>query len=383
MKLTASAMVKQASKAKKLQNFGKAWKVGDKGICFYPVTFDEESGSPDLLVAGEWGYSVNDMTELGIKASFIPSNAEIDNDGVPVIPDITSQFARIANAFLEGEKEQEIAKLKAKTWPNEASLQAAMAKVTAQYDKQNLKGKKPVISRLKLLITTECVYVPLENDKPQWDKARLYAQSLSTDRIDKIRAIIKDKMYGVTNDSKWVEVQYNFVASDNEKSTAGKVAPAGITPEYSLFARFPESESQLKAILGQLPEDSDIIMHHNYSYRHIDETVLKRAFSSYAITKSEALDFLPEDTEEAVIKSARLIRDLEIVGSLQPGAFKGKIEAKLAELDALEPEVKPAVKPADEASLNKAAPSVETLLHNPLLADADDAAKADLSDVEL
>lgn len=376
-------MVKQASKAKKLQNFGKAWKVGDKGICFYPVTFDEETQSPDLLVAGEWGYSVNDMNELGIKASFIPSNAEIDNDGVPVVPDITSQFSRIANAFIEGEKQRELDKLSSKQWPNEAALKAAIAKVEAQYDKQNLKAKKPVISRLKLLITTECVYVPMENDIPQWDKARLYAQSLSTDRIDKIRAIIKDQMFGVTKDSKWVEVQYNFVASDNEKSTAGKVAPAGITPEYSLFARFPDSEAQLKAALSQLPEDSDIIMHHNYSYRHVDESVLKRAFSSYAIMNSDTLGFLPEDTGDAVVKSAALIRDLEVLNSIPAGELHDRLEAKIAELDAVAPTAAPKPMPATEAPLNAAAPTVGELLKNPLLADADDATNADIADVDL
>ena len=380
MRMSARGAVKVASKAKKLRNLSKAWEVGDKAIVLYPIYFDAETGEKELLVAAEWGYTVNDFKGLGLNATFIPSNAEIGDDGTPVAPDVTAQFARLAPAFIAGEKEAKTEALIKKPWPTTAAQKQAMTELEHQYDtKNNPSAKKPVVSRLQMHISTEVVYIPMKDEKPDWDKAAVYSQKMTADRIDKLYKIIKDKMYDVKDTDTYLEVQYDFVAADNNKSTAGRAAPVGLTPEYKMVNRFPDDINKLEALVSQLPTDSDIIKNHNYSYKKFSEAQLKAAFSQYSIMNCESLDTVPADYTDNVVNSAKLIKELSLFSALKNEELK---EAITEQLNSVE----------EEAANGNGAPTFQeltnptnatdnatasALVNNPAFADED------LSDVDL
>lgn len=375
MRMSARGAVTVASKAKKLRGFGKAWKVGDKGIVLYPLFHNEETGDVDLLVAACWGYKVNDMNALGVKAIFIPSNAEINDDGEPVVPDVTSQFSRLAPAFVAGEKNRKMMQIDSKAWPTPSAMKAASTQLENEYDvKNNPKAKKSVISRLQLYISTEVIYVPIVADKPDWANAALYSQALSNDRISKLYAIINDSKFNITPDSRYLEVQYDFVATDGEKSTAGRCQPVGITPEYALKNRFPDDASKLDMLVNQLPEDSKIIMNHNYSYRKISESTLRAAYSAYAVMHSEDLDTLPDDAKEQATKSARLIKELSILPMVKDESLVNLINEELAKEEPVAAPIKP-------AAVADGAPKITDLMNNPARAADED--QEELDDVNL
>ena len=335
MRMSARGAAKVASKARKLSNFGKCWNVGDKGIVLYPIYWDDETESVELLVSAEWGYRVNSMDKLGIKATFIPSNAEINEDGVPVVPDITSQFSKIAPAFIAGEKAAAELKLEQKSWPSAAAQKAAMESLEKEYDtKNNPDAKKAVIGKLCYLITTECIYIPMKDDKPDWENARLVAQSLSSAKLNKLCTIIGDKMYGIGKDNKYLEVQYNFTAADGKKSTAGKNDPVGISAGMHLSERFPDDVSKLNALADQLPTDSDVIKNHNYSFMHFPEAQLKSVFQAYCVLNSENLDSVPEDWQDTVVKSAKFIDELSFTNNISNESLRKSILERLEEENA-------------------------------------------------
>lgn len=382
MRTSARGLVKTASKAKKLQNFGKAWQVGDKGIAFYPIYKNEETGEMELLAAGAWGYRVNDMKALGLKASFIPSLSEIDENGRPVVQDIVSQFSRLAPVFIAGEKESRVRVLESKNWPNQAALKSALEKLDAEYDTANsLEAKRAVIGRLSLYISTEVLYVPIVNDVPQWQNARVYSQTLSNERISKLMAIIDDKQYGVQETDTCVEVQYDFIASDNKKATAGKAAPVGVTDAYKLKNRFPDKAEDLKRLIAELPDSTEVIENHNYSFNRISEADLKRAFTSYALFNSQYLDTIPEDREEQAVACAQIISDLEIMDSLSNQEFKDKLLEQLKDSESV---TQPVIQQMqDSVPMPTEAPTLQGLMNNPNRASEADIDALALEDVNL
>lgn len=377
MRMSARGAITVASKAKKLRNFGKAWKVGDKGIVLYPLFKNEETGEPELLVAATWGYKVNDMNLLGIKATFIPSNAEINENGEPDVPDVTSQFSRLAPAFIAGEKEAKINAANNKNWPSPQSLRTALEQIERDYDvKNNPKAKKAIISRLQMYISTEVIYIPIVQDKPDWANAGLYSQSLSNERINKLYAIMSDKKYAITGDSRFMEVQYDFIAADGEKSTAGKCQPVGQPPEYMLKSRFPDDAAKFDALVDQLPTESKLIMNHNYSYRKISEATLRSAFSNYSIINSDALNTVPDDYHDSVVHAASLIEELSLKQSITNEKLIADIDAELAKRATEAP-----IKPTPTAAVSSGAPTINDLMSNPARADASE--QEDLDNVSL
>lgn len=381
MRLTGRGAMKVASKARKLQNFGKAWKVGDKGIVLYPIFKDPATGLTELLVACVWGYRVNDVKTLGVGASFIPSTVEISDDGKPVTPDLPYQFSFLASAFITGEKNAREKALEAKPWPSNSAYKSALEALNAEYDtKNNTKARKPIISRLQLYISTECIYVPMVNDKPDWDNAQVYAQTLSNERIAKLMNLIDEPKFAVDANEGYLEVQYDFVAADNEKSTAGRVAPVGVTPEYRLKNRFPDDEARLNQLVSLLPKDSDIISNHNYSYSKVDMTKLKNALTNYSILNSENLDAVGKDDIESLARSADLIKELSIFEALKNDEIKTRITEELeknkSEIEAIAPNYA-----AAQEAANETPPTLQGLMNSEFR--ADDAESEDLNDVSL
>lgn len=379
MRISAKGALAAASKAKKLPGFGKAWNVNDKGIVFYPIYKDPDTGELELLVGSVWGYKVNDMNALGLKASFIPTNAEINENGEPDVPDVAFQFSKLASAFITGEKEKREQEINSKPWPTAAAQRSALGQLDHDYDtKNNMKARRPVISRLSLYISTEVLYVPMKDNKPMWDDAKLYSQTLSNERILKLYTIMNDKQYAVGPDDKYLEVMYNFTAADGEKSTAGRAQPIGQTPEYRLRVQFAEDAAKLDRLLAQLPDTSEIIENHNYSYRRIPESTLRSAFSSYSIMNSDNLNYLKEDGIDQVARAAKLIEELSLKPSINSPELLNRINEELAK----EPADAPIMPTAAVEDGSKAtAPTMDQLMNNPSRADAGD--QEDLNDVSL
>ena len=381
MRLSAREAQRISSKARKLQNFGRAWNVGDKGIVLYPIFKDEETGVVDLLVSKVWGYKVNDVKALGVGASFIPSTVEIDDNGKPVTPDLPYQFSFLAGSFVAGEKNARIAAIDAKPWPSNSAYKAALDALNDEYDvKNNPKARKPIISRLQLYISTEVVYIPIVNEKPDWDNAGLYAYALSKDRITKLLAILDDPQYAVDVNEGYMEIQYNFVAADNEKSTAGRTAPIGVVPEYRLKNRFPDDVKKLAERVSMLPEDSDIIANHNYSYSKVDPIKLKNALSNYSMMNSECLDSVAEDEYGSLMKSAALIKELSVFNALKNDKLKDELDKAIAEAGPTIADIAPNYAAA-QAAVDPSVPPTIQALSNPALASDSDI--DDLNDVSL
>lgn len=369
MRMTATGAMKTREDARKLGGFGQMWKPGDQITVYYPLVRDE-SGKLDLLVGGCWGHPA-DPKQLGLKTIFIPSLTDIDESGVPVgKPDITYQFARIAKAFVEGEKQQKVDKCMAKSWPSEAARKSALEAIDAEFDTQNnAEAKKAVVGKLTLLITTECVVVPIKNDEPMPAEARLVTQSLSNDKIRKLLAILNDKKYAPSDDKPYLEVQYTFPAKD-KKAEAGKVDPVGQTPEYRLESRYPDHFKTIESLLIGLPESSETIERRNFSYRKFEEKQIMQALTTYSIMQSEFLDSLSDEEDiERLAKSAATLDALSITKSLANEQLKMKITEELDKIKTAHPEDLVALVDREEPTFSTGAPSIEALMTNPNRAD--------------
>lgn len=328
MRITARGAMQTRADSQKLVGFGQMWQPGDQGTAYYPVITDEKTGKLDLLVGCIWGHPA-DPKALGLKTIFIPSLTDMDESGVPVgTPDITYQFAKIAKAFIDGEKQSKIDKAMSKNWPTEAARKAALDEIENEFDtKNNMKAKKPVVGKVKLLITTEVLYVPIENDVPQPDKARVVTQSLSDERIRKLIALLDDSKYAPGEGEDYLEVQYNFPATD--KAQAGKADPVGQVPEYRLKVKFPEQWKSIESQLELLPKNSETIARRNFSYRKFDEKKIKNALTTYSIMQSEYLEKLHEDDTERLIKNAEIMDTLSIPESLADCPLKEQLNAEI------------------------------------------------------
>lgn len=379
MKLTASGALKQREDSMKLGGFSKMWKVGDQGIVYYPVIRDEETGRLDLLVAAVWGHPV-DMQQLGLKVTFIPTHSEINDRGEPVTPDITYQFSRIARLFTEGEKEERKQRVMAKDWTGQppAAQAKALQDIEDEYDtKTNMKAKKAAVQRLTLLITTECLYVPVENDVPQPDKARLVSQSLSNDRIAKLLALLNNSMFKPNYDAgeNWLEVSYTFTSSRNDKGEAGRADPQGISSEMKLSRRYPEAFNAIQGRLSGLPKDSSTIERRNYSYREVSEGAIKQALSTFCVVNQDNLSYLTEEGEEILVKNASVVDTLRI--KVQKPELREMIDSAIAEMAT---ENTDSGTPNLDSYVAGGAPTIESLMNHQARPDDNTANEADDSE---
>lgn len=359
--MTASGAMQTRADSKKLGGFGQMWEPGDQGTVFYPVFVDEETGKTELLVGGIWGHQA-DPKALGLKTIFIPSLTDMDESGIPIgTPDITYQFSKIAKAFVDGEKQSKIDKVMSKNFPSEATRKGALDEIEKEFDtKTNMKAKKAVVGKATFLITTEVLYVPIENDVPQPEKARIVTQSLSDERIRKIYALINDSKYKPLEGEDYLEVQYTFPATD--KAQAGKTDPVGQVPEYRLKNKFPEEWKQIETLLEGMPKNSETIARRNFSYRKFDEKQIKNALTSYAIMQSEYLEHLQDDDVDKLVKNAEIMDKLSIVNTLSKPELVAKIDEELARIKKERGEAEPT--PATEEPSFETAPSIQDMLQN-------------------
>lgn len=305
--MSATGAMKRRAASKNLQGFGKQWKSGDTVRVYYPLGIDPETGEVIIIVSGAYGHSI-DCKEIAISRIFIPTNSTLDDTGRPTVSDTMHQFSKISKLFIEGQRKEEENKITSNTKMTASAAKTAMEKIAAKY-----KDMSAAVSKLKMVISTECVVVPMVGDVPDDTKAVLVTQDLSDEKIVSLNKIIKDKQYGITADSKYLEVTYSYGTS-GDKKLDGKVAPSGITPAYSLKETNPDKWEIISQRIETLPTDSDIINKRNSNYRPVSETSIIKALSDYSTRHYSELDVLADDAEikERVEKMAGFINTLGI-----------------------------------------------------------------------
>ena len=304
MRLSGRNALRTRQQSRRLGGFGQMWKSGEQGIVYYPLTKTED-GQLDVLVASCWGHNINPK-EVGLKRIFVPTLSIIE-DGVPKVPDITYQFSKIAPLFLAGAKESKVANIMAKNM-SESQRKTVLKKIDEDFEKLS-----PVVGKLRMVISTECVYVPLDsNGNPDVEKARLVSQDLSDARLNAILAILDNKQFGVEPDATYVEVMYSFGTS-NVRQEDGKVTPTGVTKEYSLQNRFPNDWPRIDQLLTGLPDTSETIEKRNSSFHMVEEGEISSAIASYSAIESGSLDSLSSEEDlDRLKKNAEIVSRLAI-----------------------------------------------------------------------
>lgn len=312
MRLTANSALKTAEEGRKLTRFNKQWSIGDKATVFYPVYKDPTTGKVELLVGAIHGNTC-DFQELGLKTSFIPANCDIV-DGIPVNPSIAVRFSRVAAAFINGEKQARITKIASKNYPSEEQRKKAIEEVEKEYDtKNNMQAKRPVIGFLKYLISTECLYIPMNNDNPNTDSMKVVTQEPSSTKIATLTTIANDAKYQPDFDEEgigYLEVQYSFISANNTKGEAARVSPVGVTKEYSLQTRFPDLWPSIVNELKRISLDAEDIAKRNYNYNKIPEDKIIEALRLYCVKHNEDLVTADVDNLQIVRRNAEVLKML-------------------------------------------------------------------------
>jgi hypothetical protein len=302
----------------RIMSSGKAWKVGDTCLVYYPIFMNPE-GKLDLMIATTWGHRI-DMKRLQLKASFIPSKSVRDENMDIVKPDLLYQFSKLARLFNEGEKERRKQEVLAKDWTNlpVSTKQQALDNVEYEYNtKANMNAIRPVVSGITTTKVIEAIFVPVVNDVPLVDQANIYNQTLSQDRIAKLMHLVASNKYGprIKEDGTYepfIEVQYTFTSARNEKSEAGRTDPQGIVPEYLMRERYPEAWENLQQRLRTLPSNVDLIAKRNYAFRDVPEATIKQALTTFCVMQQDSLSYLTEEGLETLEKHSSIIPELRI-----------------------------------------------------------------------
>lgn len=290
---------------KKLSGFGSMWDSGDTIWVFYPINkFQDENGDSylDIVVGGEYGYKVT--KEFGLKNKFfIPAFGEKDEEGKPLNLGFCDRMASLAGLIKLGRKQREINDLRAKNIPDPDILQESLVDIENKYkEKQEYQS---VFKPMSYIAPTECVVVKTKNGAPYVEEGSvaLVSQDLSGDRIRILGGVIDSADYGITEDSKYIEVKYTF-KSTGKKMKDGDVDPVGVTPENSMAVKYPEVFEKVKSYLNSLPEDGEMINKRNFNFIPVEEAKVQQACQKYLLLNSQNLDSLSKD--EDVSKLVRL-----------------------------------------------------------------------------
>ena len=387
MRVSVGDIMKEKAESTKSGSFGSMWNPGDTGVVFYPFWKNPLTGGFELLLAAQRGHQVPDMKELGINTSFIPTLSEFDDDGNVIgTGDIAYQFSRVAPCFTAGQKEVEMANVRSRTGIDETTRQTLYQQIEAKYDRTKMKSVKPVIGGLTYYIATECVYVPMKNEQPGVQEARIVSQKMSDARIKKLMALAADSKFEPVplegTDIYYLEVQYSWPTGD--KAEAGKVDPQGLTPEWRLESKHPNEFKALMPELSKLPTEMETIAKRNFAFVKLSENRIKQALTNYAIMKTEYLDALNttvhEDMIKRIEKSASLFNELRITDNLHNEDLIEKISTALELQHAQDNTVgnsEPKDTTSEEAPVLSSAPSVEELLMGEHIGSEDDLSTID------
>lgn len=321
MRLSGNEALKTKQEKKRFPNFGKKWKSGDKLRVLYPVFWDEINEEWAVLIGKIWGHKIDiNEVQIGGKRFFVPSNSEIHN-GEPTRQDALYQFSKIARLFIDGEKMAELEKNRIKS-KGDSTLQRSLDAKT----EEKFKDKKPAVQRLDLLITTECLAIPLNSDDTvDVDNVGMVTQETSEAKLNALKAILRDPAFAPkSHDAKYIEVQYTF-GSTNDKKVDGKVDPKGVTYEYTTEFRSPDVwKSKIEPMLDSIPDDSELIMKRNSSYKRVSEEVILAGLTTYALQHSDGLSGVVTAEQLDTVK-----RNAEFIISLNLPLEAGKASAVL------------------------------------------------------
>lgn len=326
----------------KCKNFGKAWDVGDQATVFYPFKWWPDAsltsgGTFEMHMSAYFGHHVSDMKVLG--TTFLRSLSHIDENGqVMGDGDLAYQFSRISGLLVNAQKEREIAEMNAKDWSvlGQTAYQNARKKIEDAYDtKENINAKKPLIGRLTVLKLTEVVYVAMDPnsgtpifDDQRKQKTGTYIQTLSDNRLSKLRALANDVNTGILaqnpglvpneNDVYFLEVLYNFTSSKNSKAEAGKADPQGVAQSVTITARKPEVKGKLTELLERVPKEPEGIAGHTYNMAPMADEVLKAKLQAVMFESTSALQFMAPEDKDRLVKNAKLLDYLRIAPKEDP-----------------------------------------------------------------
>lgn len=274
-----------------LPSFSKMYNSGMTAVVIYKIVENERLRKNSLVVGADWGHRI-DFTKIPLNRSFIKTNAILNKENKPVTADTLLQFSRVAPAYLDGEKAYKT-KLAMSSGQPEPIIKSQLKDIEEEFD-----NASPVVGPLTYLITTECIFIPLDDSgKPKVDEARLCTQELSNKKLEEISKVINDRRMVVNVEEGYAELQYAFGNTKN-KAQDGQVTPTGQPAGYTLAEMYPDEWEQLKSMLDRLPEDSRQIMARNRAFDTVDEEDIAAAISSFAANGNMYLQMLDESDKK-------------------------------------------------------------------------------------
>lgn len=334
MQLSAMGAMKTRDESKKLNMYSKQWLPGDTLRVFYPIFWEE--GTPQLAVGAVWGHDVGDIKALGLKTAFIPSTCDFDENRLPIgAPDITYQFSNIAPIFVSAMKSQEENAVALKKFPTDAARRDALKAVEEKYDtRNNMNAVKPIIGRVKYYISTEVLSCKLVNDTPVVDTLAVTSAPLSNQTIHRLYNIMADSKYAPEPGDEYLEIEWRYPVDPVKGNSAKAAAPAGVTKEYRLQTTSPSAWKAIEGMLSTIARDSDTITRR--ATKTINPDKVRQALTQYCILNSEYLDIIGEEDEETLLKNADVVKELDIIQSLENKELIEKLEEAMRKAAALD-----------------------------------------------
>lgn len=316
MRRSGEDAVRSRKMSKKTWGFSGCWQPGDTVTAFYPIFWDEETESYQILVAMIWGHRVNDMEALPLKRVFIPSlSLDRDNCAMKPKPDLLVQLHNISKLIIDGKQEIEMNRIWKDPNMEEREKQERIVQIVQNYTESknaDKKGYKPIISDVVCIISTECLAVVYDKVTKRLNlkDTRLRTQDLSDERIEKLQDLLKSSEFLKDDDNqhskKYIEVTYVFPA-DKSKKQAGKTDPKMVKP---IKEKYPDEWEFIESkLLRELPTDTETIINRNSSYEPVSKEELISAISCF-LSNSQGQYFLNHIKSSDISK---LVKNMEII----------------------------------------------------------------------
>lgn len=337
MSFSLRSGLQRTASLKKLPNFGKAWAVGDSVAVLYRIAPSKNNDPLDLCVSQIYGHNI-DAKALNTKFVFYPSHAEIDPETSQVItPDFAIRMSRVAALYLEAAYQSEKKAVLEKQFGagNDAIKAQALQQIEEKYKGQGSK-LRPVIGSLQSILATECLVIKLKDGNPiniDDTNARMVTRArLSEKRARALLDILVNPDFcNYDEDEGFLEVRYNFTASNNEKATAGQAAPIGVPVSSHLLKRYPKGSHEgdvIRSLADTLAVDEVVMRNHNYDFQPVSELSLRTACNSYFIIGASNCSNLEDADKEQLIAYADELSAMRI--QFDDPKLNAAIQAKLA-----------------------------------------------------
>lgn len=330
MQLGARGAQRDRQATRKLRAYSKQWSPGDTMRVFFPLIWGED-GKPDILIGQVWGHQINNVKELGLHTTFIPSLTPFDKDGNPVgTPDITYQFSRIAPIFVNGARAAEIARISKKPWNSDAQREAALEEVKKKYDtKNNREAVKPIIDRARFVILTEVVsakYVEGTGIVP--DSVGISSLALSDQFLSKLWTFMDSPKSSPEQGARYYEIEITYPA-DPDKGASGRAAvPSGLTQDWTLVNKYPDQFPMIEAYFNSWSADSETMK--SRATTSVNPDAIAEAIRNYCMLNSEFLDGVDNEDDVNV-----LLNNIEVVSKVVNPRFLTNTDLQATLTDAI------------------------------------------------